>query len=1077
MPPLDLNKLEEYEEENKVRFNILKRIQRQDHGVKWRAQKHYSTPGCSDNDYPQIDVAVDSWPSTDLYWLPCESLIDNQMGCTVNPKCGFTFEYPSDLKNHEKNCNNDKKVIGKQVFYGSGETVMDEIVDKGYLSEEFRNFRSSYIATFDIETVQIGENVKTISIAVGSNLDDVHYFERKSSDAEDYQKLVNEFMAYLLELQGLIEVPAEIEEAMEKMDEQIKNLTYGPKRSKIVQMRSYLQKYKQLHTFGFNSSKFDLPVLIGGIVKFASAHDIKPKPLKKGAKYITLEVGDIIFKDVLNYTSPCSLDKYLRQWQAPEAKGIFPHGYFKSIEEIRETVEFPPKSAFFSTLKQSGPADEDYNQAKSLYESKIIEGQWTNFSDYLKWYNCQDVDPLVTAIQNSFGKFFEYFGIDPLTKLSLPSIAFQAMFSLFDKKLPYVASFTKNSIGRTMFRKRVDGGLSTCFHMDIDLMGTESPLNARFAPNGDPHTCVIFVDFNSMYLWSQYQLLPLTPGIHWTKKGQKFHKSHMATQISFKALQWLYMEQESERCKDKDGNRVQMDHAYFHGEKEIFNAKVDGYAFIDGKHVIWEFNGCKWHGCLQCFPDWYDTAKQEDVERQIDWNNKIERLKAHGCIVYVMAEHDFVIDESINTDMPRILKTDTESSLLQAIKDETVFGFVVCSVRTPEHVIERFTDAEFLFPPVITRTVLSEDLVSPFMRERMTEQERKLSKRETLIQTYNADDILLMTPLVKFYLDNEMEISNITEFIQYIPGRGLAPFVEKVVSMRVAATNEKDDAKQLTAKLFGNSGYGKCAEKVEDHKNTSLYPPNHNITKIARRPLYKNHVVIENEEGEAGATEVTLEKKTIEDSKPVHIGVAILQWSKLLFLRYMYFLFKHLEPGSFRTVYADTDSMCLALTKSRDVQNDSEEEVYRALFDPLVRPEMRDSWEATWKDWFCTTTETEDIRKPGKLKCEFLFRHGRFCALSPKTYFAYNKEEEDKKTGYKGICHAEAQKLTLDAYLDCLYGSKTRQIENRGFKLNQNKQLVYYEQLKNGLNNIFCKFRVQDDFITCKPLTRDGKIL
>ena len=358
----------------------------------------------------------------------------------------------------------------------------------------------------------------------------------------------------------------------------------------------------------------------------------------------------------------------------------------------------------------------------------------------------------------------------------------------------------------------------------------------------------------------------------------------------------------------------------------------------------------------------------------------------------------------------------------------------------------------------------------------MEEQERK-SGQETLIQTYHGDDLLLMTPIVQFYLENGLEISNITHFVQYIPGRGLAPFVEKVVSMRVAATYENDDAKQLTAKLFGNSGYGKCAEKVEKHTSTSLFPPDQNIAKILKRALYKDHVVIQNEEGEAGATEVTCDKKIIEDDKPVHIGVAILQWSKLLFLRFMFYLYNHLEPGSFRSVYADTDSMCLALTRSRNVLNDSEEEKHRALFDPIVRPEMRESWETTWKNWFCTTTEVEDIRKPGKLKCEFLFRRGRFCALSPKTYFAYNADEEDQKTGYKGICHAEAKKLTLNSYLECLYGSKSTEVENRGFKLNKNKQLVYYEQVKRGLNNIFCKFRVQNDHITCTPLTENGEYI
>ena len=442
----------------------------------------------------------------------------------------------------------------------------------------------------------------------------------------------------------------------------------------------------------------------------------------------------------------------------------------------------------------------------------------------------------------------------------------------------------------------------------------------------------------------------------------------------------------------------------------------------------------------------------------------------------VWLSYDFTPNPEVKTRMPRILQTDTQATLLEAIRSGEVFGFINCSVRTPDHIIQKFQDSSYLFPPVIKRAEITDDIISPFMKAKMIEQERK-SGQSTLIQTYNGDDMLLMTPLVQFYLENGMEISNITKFVQYIPGKGLAPFVEKVVSMRVAATKEKDDAKQLTAKLFGNSGYGKCAENVEKHSNTHLFPPDHDISKFIKRALYKDHVVIQNEEGEAGATEVTSNRKTIDDSKPVHIGVAILQWSKLIFLRFMYDLFDHLEPGSFRSVYADTDSMCLALTKTRPVENESEEEKYRALFDPIIRPEMKASWEKIFKKWISTTTEGEDIRKPGKLKCEFLFQRGRFCALSPKTYFAYDAEEEDKKTGYKGICHAEAKKLDLSAYLDVLYGSNSKEVENRGFKLNKNKQLVYYEQFKRGLNNIFCKFRVQDDHITCKPLSKDGKIL
>ena len=89
------------------------------------------------------------------------------------------------------------------------------------------------------------------------------------------------------------------------------------------------------------------------------------------------------------------------------------------------------------------------------------------------------------------------------------------------------------------------------------------------------------------------------------------------------------------------------------------------------------------------------------------------------------------------------------------------------------------------------------------------------------------------------------------------------------------------------------------------------------------------------------------------------------------FFSFMVFLYDHLKKGSFRTAYADTDSMCLGLTRSKPLNaNMSREEEYRAIFDPIVKPEMRDSWEKTWKSWFVTTSEVEDERFPGKLKSE-----------------------------------------------------------------------------------------------------------
>jgi len=88
----------------------------------------------------------------------------------------------------------------------------------------------------------------------------------------------------------------------------------------------------------------------------------------------------------------------------------------------------------------------------------------------------------------------------------------------------------------------------------------------------------------------------------------------------------------------------------------------------------------------------------------------------------------------------------------------------------------------------------------------------------------------------------------------------------------------------------------------------------------------------------------------------------------------MMFLYTHLKSGSFVSSYADTDSMCLGLSRTKPIpENASLEEYYRCLFDPLVKPEMLDSWEAKWKQWFCTTEAVEDQRKPGKFKSKFIY--------------------------------------------------------------------------------------------------------
>ena len=85
----------------------------------------------------------------------------------------------------------------------------------------------------------------------------------------------------------------------------------------------------------------------------------------------------------------------------------------------------------------------------------------------------------------------------------------------------------------------------------------------------------------------------------------------------------------------------------------------------------------------------------------------------------------------------------------------------------------------------------------------------------------------------------------------------------------------------------------------------------------------------------------------------------------------MMFLYEHLESGSFRNIYCDTDSMCLALSKSNPDYENNMESYIRSIFDLIVKPEMKSSWEENLQTWFVTSSDVRNQKQPGLMKKKY----------------------------------------------------------------------------------------------------------
>ena len=86
--------------------------------------------------------------------------------------------------------------------------------------------------------------------------------------------------------------------------------------------------------------------------------------------------------------------------------------------------------------------------------------------------------------------------------------------------------------------------------------------------------------------------MPTTPGIMWQKQGAKFKKSSLAKGVSFAQIQWLNYVQETDFCRDSSGKKIQIEHAYFRGEKKEGDFYIDGYFVKDNQKIYLEFLGC-----------------------------------------------------------------------------------------------------------------------------------------------------------------------------------------------------------------------------------------------------------------------------------------------------------------------------------------------------------------------------------------------------------------------------------------------------------------------------------------------------
>ena len=116
------------------------------------------------------------------------------------------------------------------------------------------------------------------------------------------------------------------------------------------------------------------------------------------------------------------------------------------------------------------------------------------------------------------------------------------------------------------------------------------------------------------------------------------------------------------------------------------------------------------------------------------------------------------------------------------------------------------------------------------------------------------------------------------------------------------------------------------------------------------------------------------------------------------------------------------------------------------------------------------------ISVSGLLKEEFRVLNGSFVGLSSKCYHVFDKSNGCSKIAMKGI--QKESNITQKDFLDLLY--KDEQVVRNQVRFQYSKQhdmMTVVSQEKKALSSIYTKLCVQDDRVSIKPLSRNGKFL
>ena len=340
------------------------------------------------------------------------------------------------------------------------------------------------------------------------------------------------------------------------------------------------------------------------------------------------------------------------------------------------------------------------------------------------------------------------------------------------------------------------------------------------------------------------------------------------------AAEWLTWESE------RTGRPIR--HQINGREKRICKHRVDGWC--SETKTAYQFQCCFFHGC-PCTREEVNAVNGKPVAQLLAETRKTTAYLRHFVKVVDLWECEWkemrrvpAVRKCLDAAFPRrrhVRWTMTSQQILNGVRAGTVFGMIECDICLPEELRAHFTEMQPVFKNI---RLIREDL-GPFMRRHNIIS----TPRRMLVGSYSGDKILLVTPLLRWYLDYRLEVLHVYQIIEYDPIPCFRRFSDAVsTARREGDVHSHKTIIADTMKLLGNSGYGKTITNVDRHRDVSYCTEQAASLMVNDKRFRQLDIVVDD------AYEIEMNKKVVKYTLPVHVGFFVLQYTNMRMLQLYY---------------------------------------------------------------------------------------------------------------------------------------------------------------------------------------------